>query len=193
MFTRDLYLHSGKTDKHFNPQFTHKTGFWDSKVGNFMQSKLQYDLHGFSAFVLCKMFVKQAWREICKSTEATIQLSLCSVDNAVELSTHILPEDIPGNSVVSLRPARQLKWGQTLFWKLTGGQLIFLAPYSSNIHLQLASEIEMYSIDMLKDQRLHWLNILQNYSLKLFKLQMYDSTSLTGETAWDIKNKQTWF
>lgn len=147
MFTRDLYLHSGKTDRHFNPQFTHKTGFWDSKAGNFMQSKLRYDLQHL-------FYIRCLWsklKEISESAEATIQLSLCSVDNA--LSTHILPEDIPWNFVVSLRPARQLKRGQTLFWKLTGGQLIFfLAPYSSNIHL--ASEIKMYSIDMLKDQRL---------------------------------------
>lgn len=56
---------------------------------------------------------------------------------------HILPEDIPGK--VSLRPARQLKRGQTLLkanWRPT----IFLAPYSSNIQLHLSSETEMYSI-----------------------------------------------
>lgn len=46
--------------------------------------------------------------------------SLCSV--VVELSMHILSEDIPGKVVVSLRPARQLKQGQTLLkanWRPT--------------------------------------------------------------------------
>ncbi len=79
IFTRDLYLHSGKIDRHFNPQFTHKTGFWDCKMGHFMQYKLQYDLHRFLGCVVCNMFVKQAWKEISESAKATIQLTLkCS-------------------------------------------------------------------------------------------------------------------
>ncbi len=114
MFTRDLYLHSGKIDRHFNPQFTHKTGFWDCKMGNFMQYKLQFDLHRFSGCVVCNMFVKQALKEISESTSTHFEV--------VVLSMHILPEDIPGKVIVSLRPARQLKRGQTLLkanWRPT--------------------------------------------------------------------------
>lgn len=86
---------------------------------------------------------------------------------------HILPEDIPGIVVVSLRPARQLKRGQTLLkanWRPTN----VLAPYSSNTQLHLSTETEMYSIIYAKRPKV----TLTGYITKLQKFKFIQVTNV---------------